>query len=147
MGKRELQDEANERDRGIQNAWVRTLTQIPTKFGKLAYVAGLRDENSDTYHHVKLALRYTDEEADCFLRASHKEIFWEWLQFPLQQQRRDLAEYIESIKVEREIILRTWLTPTSFRKLIPTTAREAEGLLLISDLELIVEILQNELSA
>ena len=145
--KRELQGKADERDRAMDDVWVGTLAQIPTTFGRLIYVAGLRNENSGTYHHFKLALRYTDEEADCFLRASHKQIFGKWLNSPLEQQRRDLAEYFESIEGERAVVLQRWLTSTSYRKLIPTSARAAERLLFTSDLELILEILRNELTA
>ena len=67
----------------------------------MAYVAGLRNENSGAYHHFKLALRYTDEEAGRFLCAGHEQIFGESLAFPLEQQRRDLKEHLESIKGER----------------------------------------------
>ena len=115
--------------------------------GRFTYVAGLRNENSGIYHHFTLALRYTDEEADCFLCGSHKEIFREWLNFPLERQRRELEEYLESSEGERAVVLQTWLTSTSYRNLVPTSAHEAERLLFISDLELILEILRNELSA
>jgi len=145
----ELQGKADEPDRAreMEDVWVPILCQIPTAFGRIAYVAGLRNENSGTYHHFKLALRYTDEEADRFLRASHQQIFGEWLTFPLEQQRRELKEYLESIKGEREVVLESWLTLQPYRNLIPFGARDAERLLFISDLEVIVEILRNELSA
>ena len=145
--KQELQAKADERDRAMHDVWVRTLAQIPTKFGRFTYVASLRDENSGTYQYFKLALRYTDEEADCFLRASHEQIFREWLNFPLERQRGEVAEYLESIEGERAVVLQTWLTSTSYRNLVPTSAHETERLLFISDLELILEILRTELSA
>ena len=144
---RERQRKADERDHAIEDVWVRILSQIPTTFGRVAYVASLRNENTGAYHHFKLALRYTDEEADCFLCASHKQIFREWLNFSLEQQRRDLKEYLEPIEGESEVVLEPWLTLQPYRNLIPSGARDAERLLFISDLEIIVEILRNELSA
>lgn len=144
---RERQGKADERDRAIENVWVRMPSQRPTTFGRIAYVGGLRDENTGAYHHFKVALRYTDEEADRFLRASHKQIFGEWLTFPLEHQLRDLKEYLEPIEGEREVLVEAWLSLKPYRNLIPFGARDAERLLFISDLEVIVEILRNELSA
>ena len=131
----------------MHDVWVRTLAQIPTNFGRLAYVAGLRNENSGAYHHFKLALCYTDEEADSFLRARHKQIFREWLNFPLERQRSEFAEYLEATEAERAVVLQTWLISASYRNLIPTGAHETERLLFISDLEIILAILRSELSA
>ena len=143
---RELQGKADERDRAIEDVWARILSQIPTTFGRVAYVAGLRNEDTGAYHHFELALRYADEEADRFLCASHKQIFGEWLTFPLEQQLRDLKEYLESTE-EREVVLETWLRLKPYRNLIPFGARDAERLLFISDLEVIFLMLLHELSA
>lgn len=137
----------HEPEYAMNGVWTRTLAQIPTKLGRLAYAAGLRNEDSGTYHDVKFALRNTDGEVDRFLRTSHTQIFSEWLTFPLERQRREVAGYLESIEGERTAFLQTWLSSRSYRNLIPTGAREAERLLFTSDLELILEILLNELSA
>ena len=131
----------------MQDVWVRILSQIATTFGRVACVADLRNENTGAYYHFKLALRYTDEESDRFLCASHKQIFGEWLNFPLEQQLRDFREYLESIEGEREVVLQTWLTLKPYRKLIPFGTRDAERLLFISDLEVVLEMLRDELSA
>ncbi len=144
---RELQGKPDERDRAIEDVWVPILSQIPTTFGRIAYVAGLRNEGTGAYRHFKLALRYTHEEADRFLCASHKQIFREWLNFPLEQQLRDLREYLESIEGEREVVLETWLRLKPYRNLIPFGTRDAERLLFISDLEVIFLMLLHELSA
>ena len=70
-----------------------------------------------------------------------------WLNYSLEQQRQDLEEHLRLIEGERKVVLETWLTLTPYRNLIPAGTREAERLLYISDLELILEILRNELSA
>ena len=107
---------------------------------------GFTIDSTCAYHHFKLALRHTDEEAGRFLRASHKQIFEEWLTFPLEQQLRDLREYLESTE-EREVVLETWLRLKPYRNLIPFGTRDAERLLFISDLEVIFLMLLSELSA
>ena len=141
-----MQVKAEERDRAMEDVWVPIISQIPTTFGRIACVAGLRNEDSGAYHHFKLALRHTGEEADRFLCASHEQIFGEWLTFPLEQQLRDLKEYLESTE-EREVVLETWLRLKPYRNLIPFGARDAERLLFISDLEVIFLMLLHELSA
>ena len=131
----------------MRDVWSKTLSQISTSFGRLAYLAGLRDQNSGRYQHFGLAQRYTENEADRVLRTSHEEIFAEWLNYPLEQQRQDLEEHLRSIEGDRKAVLRTWLTLTPYRNLIPAESRDAERLLYITDLELLLEILRNELSA
>ena len=84
--------------------------------------------------------------ADWVLGLSHRQVFREWLNFPLEKQRQDLESYLESIKGERKKVLQTWLTLTPYKNLLPVGAVEAERLLYISDLELILELMRNELS-
>jgi hypothetical protein len=135
-----------ERQRAKKDVWSRTLSQIPTTFGKIVYLASLRNDNSGRYQHFGLAQLYSDEEADAVLRQSHEEAFSEWLNFPLEAQRRDLEEYLESVEDDKSSVLRTWLTLAPYRNLVPAAAGPAERELYISDLELILELLRNEFS-
>ena len=91
------EEEATRRDRAMKDVWQRTLSQIPTTFGKVAHLASLRNENSGQYEHFGLAQLYSDEEADRVLGLSHHQVFREWLNFPLEKQRQDLENYLESI--------------------------------------------------
>jgi len=136
-----------DRERAKRDVWARTLTQIPTTFGKIVYLASLRDDNTGRYQHFGLAQLYTEEEADLVLRDSHEDVFSEWLNFPLEEQRRDLEQYLESVEDEKASVLRTWLTLSPYRNLIPAQAGAAERELYISDLELILELLRNEFSS
>ena len=140
------EEEAARRERAMKDVWRRTLAQIPTTFGKVAHLASLRNENSGQYEHFGLAQLYSDEEADRVLALSHHQVFREWLNFPLEKQRRDLEDYLESLEGERKKVLQTWLTLTPYKNLVPVDAVEAERLLFISDLELILELMRNELS-
>ena len=140
------EEEATRRDRAMKDVWQRTLSQIPTTFGKVAHLASLRNENSGQYEHFGLAQLYSDEEADRVLGLSHHQVFRECLDFPLEKQRQDLENYLESIGGKRRKVLETWLTLTPYKNLLPVGAVEAERLLYISDLELILELMRNELS-
>ena len=126
--------------------WSRTITQIPTTFGKIVYLSSLRNENSGRYQHHGLAQMYSEKEADQVLGESHQEAFSAWLNFSLEQQRRDLEDYLQSIGDDRQTVLSTWLTLTPYRGLVPASAGAAERHLYLSDLELILDVLRNELS-
>ncbi len=127
------EEEATRRDRAMKDVWQRTLSQIPTTFGKVAHLASLRNENSGQYEHFGLAQLYSDEEADRVLGLSHHQVFREWLNFPLEKQRQDLENYLESLGGKRRKVLETWLTLTPYKNLLPVGAVEAERLLYISD--------------
>lgn len=131
----------------MQDIWQRTLGQIPTTFGKLVYLASLRNENTARYQHFGLAQLYSDPEADKVLRRSHEQVFAEWLNFSLERQRRDLEEYLEGIEDNKGMVVQTWLTLTPYKNLMPASAGEAERQLYLSDLELILELLRNEFSS
>lgn len=124
--------------------WNRTLSRIPTAFGRLVYLSGLIDVNTGRYKHFGLIQVYSEDEADEALRRAHAEAFREWLNYSLRRQRGDLEEYLESLGGDREMVLRSWLQLTPYRNLIPPGASEASRLLYISDLELILEVLRNE---
>jgi hypothetical protein len=131
-------------EKAIRDLWNRTLSQVPTAFGRIAYLASLRDPNSGRYEHFGLSQIYSEESADRALRLSHTQAFSEWLNYPLEQQKADLEEYLDSVDENRERILRTWSTLASYRNLLPTDASEAERQLFVSDLEIILELLRRE---
>ena len=132
--------------RAAGDVWKRTLSQIPTEFGRLAYLASLRNPNTGRYEHFGLARVYSDEESDEALRRSHTEALARWLGWGLAQQRRDLEEYLETLEGGREAALDAWRSLGSHRHLLPTDASEAQRELFVQDLELILDLLRHELS-
>ena len=138
--------EAEESSRAMRDVWVRTLAQIPTVLGQMAYLASRRNDNTGSYEHFGLAQLYSQEAADEALRGSHAEAFRRWLSFTLEEQKVDLENYLSSLEGARETVLRAWGALGSYRRLLPAEANEAERELFVSDLELILELLRNELS-
>ena len=133
-------------DKALQDLWSRTLSQVPTTFGRIAYLASLRNLNSGRYEHFGLAQIYSEEQADGAIRLSHAQAMGEWLNFPLARQKGDLEEYLNSLEGGRQRVLETWEALEPHRSLLPTDASEAEKELFLSDLQLILELLRNELS-
>ena len=77
--------------------WRNTISQIPSVFGKLVYLASLRNPNNGAYEHHGLALVFGEDEANKALRNSHNKVFAEWLSFNLEQQKADLDLYISGL--------------------------------------------------
>jgi len=117
-------------------SWRTVLYQIPTVFGRLVFLASLRDLATGHYYHPDLAQTLGVEEADRSLCSSHHQVFQQWLGFSLAEQRADLDEYLRLGNAPRYAL--------PYRKLVPATARDVERQLYLTDLETLLELLKFE---
>ena len=125
------------RPRGA-DAWRRALSEIPTVFGRLVYLASLRDPVTGEYSHDLLSQAMNGEEADRTLRQAHHQVFFQWLTFNLADQKADLDEYFGENPL---------LSVAEYRDLAPRSARGVERQLYFSDLETLLELWKAERSA
>lgn len=102
--------------------WRNTLSQIPSAFGKLVYLASLRNGNSGRYEHHGLTLVFGEENANRALKKSHIHVFREWLRFNLEQQKADLDLYLAGLYEDKRTILTNWLELEPYMNLIPIWA-------------------------
>lgn len=112
--------------------WRKILFQVSTVFGRLVFLASLRDGTSGRYHYEALARILGPEDTDRALRNSHHQVFSEWLRFSLAEQKADLDEYLR--------IAGNPLHSLRYRHLTPPTAREVERQLYLTDLETLLEL-------
>lgn len=124
--------------------WRNTLSQIPTVFGRLIYLASLRDQNTGTYAHQGLAQLFGDEAADQTMRRSHFDVFVEWLGMNLERQKCDLEEYLSELEEDTKTILANWVRLCPYLTFIPSEAREVERRLFRTDLETLLVILTHD---
>jgi len=127
--------------------WRNTLSQILSVFGRMVYLCSLRDANTGEYQHYGLSQIFGDEETDHALRESHAQAFGEWLCFTLEEQKTDLDLYLSGLDGNRRGIVETWIRLAPYKNLPPSSAREVERHLYISDLETILALLKNEYGA
>ena len=116
--------------------WRKTLSRIPTRFGRLVFLAELRDPLTGRYAHASLSQMVGGEITDRTLSQSHHEIFSEWLSSSLAQQKADLDEYLTGTRAP--------LDPTRYREVAPATAHQVERQLYLTDLETLLELLRFE---
>jgi hypothetical protein len=116
--------------------WRSTLTQIPTHFGRIVFLASLRDPATGTYSHPYLSQVVGVEDADRTLNHSHQQVFQQWLGFSLMQQKNDLDEFLSSDTLPRQAF--------AYHKIVPPKARDVERQLYLTDLETLLELLRYE---
>lgn len=76
--------------------WAGRAEEVDTLFGKLAYLASFRDRASGQYHDREAAMNYTAEELSQTLAGMHVTAFRHWLGLRLEQQCRDLGQYLST---------------------------------------------------
>jgi hypothetical protein len=132
-------------DRSISgDLWRNTLAKIQSLFGRLIYLAGLRDPNSGRYEHHGLALVFGSDEAHKALRQSHALVFVEWLQLNLQQQQADLTLYLSALEEDRSTVVGTWMDLKHYQSWVPGSIRGPDRRLYIANLVALIQLMQNE---
>ena len=116
--------------------WRKTLSQVPTVFGRLAFLASLRNAATGRYSHEELLRILGPEATDRQLCNSHHQVFSEWLRFSLSEQKADLDDYLSTGGRSRAAF--------HYRNLVPPTARDVERQLYLTDLETLLELLKYE---
>ena len=123
--------------------WKHTLSHIPTVYGRIAYLAGLRDPNSGVYRHHGLASTFGRDESARALRESHEQIFRGWLRLSLEEKSRDLSDYLNNLEDPKALVLSHWTKSKSYRNQAPSSADEGEKLYFYSDLEALLSLAVN----
>jgi len=123
--------------------WKHTLSRIPTVFGRLTYLASLRDSNSGAYRHYGFTSLFGREESVKALRDSHERAFSEWIGFSLADKSKDLGQYFAGIEESRETVVQHWLQSRVYTTYVPGSAHTLERELFSSDLETLLETIRN----
>ena len=126
------------------DSWQRTLSGVPTVFGRIAYLSSLRNVNTGTYEHIGLAQRVGEQTAHSILHNSHAAVFQEWLCFELERQKQEIEEYFSGLDDDIREVLASWLKLEPCRNWVPEDSRDVERTLFYTDLGVILELMRAE---
>ncbi len=103
----------------IEDFTAHTLSAIPSEFGRLLYLASLRDLASGSYIHEGLSALYPEEAVQQALAYCHEEIFSKILEAPLEQQEWDVRACLGRLGGDFWAIVERWREVEFYRVLVP----------------------------
>jgi len=137
--------EAFDRNRGVVEDFAeRTLSAITTDYGRLLYVATLRDLGSGAYSHSGLESLYPMAAVQEALTASHEAVFERILEMPLSRQLQDLKACLMAYDEGVGDLAGRWKDLEFYRSLVPLGLSEETKELFCSNLEALLSIIESE---
>jgi hypothetical protein len=130
---------------GSDALWIRDLSQIETFYGRLVYLAALRNPDSGRYEHFGSAPGSSSSVmASRNLKRIHETIFRDWVGLSLEHKKADIELYVGSIdQGERRLLVDAWLRLTPYKNLVPASVQGPERQRHVSDFEAILGLLKN----
>ena len=134
-----------ERD-ALADLWKHTLSQIPSIYGRLVYLASLRDPNSGAYRHHGLSAAFGREQSTYALRKSHEQTFLEWLTMPLAAKNADFRAYLQSASSEEspQAVVTYLARGARYVSQAPDAAGPAQREQFKLEVEILLELVKND---
>lgn len=130
----------------VQDFTLTTLAAIPSLYGRLAYLASLRDLSSGHYHHEGLAALYPDGAIQAALKLCHEQVFERILETPLSRQEMDLRDCLTGMEGGLPGAVDHWQSMETYRILLPENPAGYLKDLFCSNLRALLAILRTEYS-
>jgi hypothetical protein len=134
--------EARPAESPFAEVFERSIQQILTVFGRLSYLAGLRDTADGVYYHIVFNGVMAQEDVDTMIRVAHQRVFCQWLGLSLAQQRGDLARYLGHDTADDDAVdavVRELRNSRALLGLTPVDAHKHEKELFEKDLLLVMQ--------
>ena len=130
----------------LADLWKHTLSQIPSIYGRLVYLASLRDPNSGAYRHHGLSAAFGREQSTYALRKSHEQTFLEWLTMPLAAKNADFRAYLQSASTEEspQAVVTYLARSARYVSQAPDAAGPAQREQFKLEVEILLELLKND---
>jgi hypothetical protein len=131
----------------LADLWKHTLSQVPSTYGRLVYLASLRDPNSGSYRHHGLSAAFGRAESVAALKKSHEETFLQWLKMPLATKNEDFRAYLQSVEESRPVVVTYLAKGTPYLSQAPDSAGQAQRRQFQMEMETLLDLLRNDSGA
>jgi hypothetical protein len=135
--------ESFDRNRRLtEDLTTRTLAAIASEYGKLIYLASLRDLASGGYRHEGLETLYPARAVQEALLQAHREVCARIMEMPLAQQEKDLINCWQGFDTAPEGLTGNWSELEAYRTLMPFGLPEYMRTLFCSNIETLISIFE-----
>jgi len=132
-----------DKQESINGCWWRDLSLIPSSYGRLVYLVGLRNPDTGRYEYYGSEAE-TPAAVNLALKRIHESIFKDWVAYPLERKKADIELYIAGLdQIDRAELVDAWLRLTPYKNLVPASIQGPERRKHISDFEAILGLLKN----
>jgi hypothetical protein len=126
----------------IEDVSTGTLAGFQTEYGKLVYLASLRDLASGRYVHSGLEAIYGRADVHEGLWQTHKEICMRILEMSLEGQEPDLASCLKGFEGEPQEVIAHWRELQFYLALLPFGLPHYIRRLFASNVETLLSVFQ-----
>jgi hypothetical protein len=120
----------------------RTLAAISSEYGKLLYLASLRDLASGLYQHEGLEALYSAGCVQEALLQAHREVCSRIIEMPLALQEMDLLSCWGGFDLESEGLIDNWKESEAYRTLMPFGLPDYMRTLFCSNIETLLSVFE-----
>lgn len=131
----------------LADLWKHTLSQIPSTYGRLVYLASLRDTNSGAYRHHGLSAAFGREESLSAVRKSHDDTFQEWLSLPLSAKSVDLVAHFQNVEENPWQVVTYLARAKPYLSQAPDSASPAQRRQFRVEMEILLDLVKNDSGA